>query len=125
MYYKVFIYIVYFKWNVETSLSNLQSGVEHVLFDHPLFSCALINLFLNLQQIVAAINAGIIPLGNTSNQISHWDLGSSFFFAGTVITTIGRRPLTLFFYFGTICELKFIYLHFFSVGQNGQIKIEK
>ncbi|XP_037679791.1 potassium channel subfamily K member 2 isoform X5 [Choloepus didactylus] len=42
-----------------------------------------------IQQIVAAINAGIIPLGNTSNQISHWDLGSSFFFAGTVITTIG------------------------------------
>uniref|UniRef100_A0A4X2KX15 Potassium two pore domain channel subfamily K member 2 n=1 Tax=Vombatus ursinus TaxID=29139 RepID=A0A4X2KX15_VOMUR len=42
-----------------------------------------------IQQIVEAINAGIIPLGNTSNQISHWDLGSSFFFAGTVITTIG------------------------------------
>nr|XP_023496492.1 potassium channel subfamily K member 2 isoform X2 [Equus caballus] len=42
-----------------------------------------------IQQIVAAVNAGIIPLGNTSNQISHWDLGSSFFFAGTVITTIG------------------------------------
>nr|XP_044998252.1 potassium channel subfamily K member 2 isoform X2 [Jaculus jaculus] len=41
------------------------------------------------KQIVAAINAGILPLGNTSNQISHWDLGSSFFFAGTVITTIG------------------------------------
>ncbi|XP_059137015.1 potassium channel subfamily K member 2 [Peromyscus eremicus] len=42
-----------------------------------------------IQQIVAAINAGIIPLGNSSNQVSHWDLGSSFFFAGTVITTIG------------------------------------
>ncbi|XP_068281229.1 potassium channel subfamily K member 2 [Nyctibius grandis] len=42
-----------------------------------------------IQQVVAAINAGIIPLGNTSTQISHWDLGSSFFFAGTVITTIG------------------------------------
>ncbi|RMC12395.1 hypothetical protein DUI87_09910 [Hirundo rustica rustica] len=41
-----------------------------------------------IQQVVAAINAGIIPLGNTSAQISHWDLGSSFFFAGTVITTI-------------------------------------
>nr|AAT64135.1 tandem-pore-domain potassium channel TREK-1 splice variant e [Rattus norvegicus] len=42
-----------------------------------------------IQQIVTAINAGIIPLGNNSNQVSHWDLGSSFFFAGTVITTIG------------------------------------
>uniref|UniRef100_A0A674HY84 Potassium two pore domain channel subfamily K member 2 n=1 Tax=Terrapene triunguis TaxID=2587831 RepID=A0A674HY84_9SAUR len=44
--------------------------------------------FLNLQHVVAAINTGIIPLRNTS-QISHWDMGSSFFFAGTVITTIG------------------------------------
>ncbi|KAM9613280.1 potassium channel subfamily K member 2 isoform 3-T3 [Trichechus inunguis] len=46
-----------------------------------------------IQQIVAAINAGIVPLGNASNQISHWDLGSSFFFAGTVITTIGGSDI--------------------------------
>lgn len=55
-------------------------------------------IFLNLQQVVAAINAGIIPLGNTSAQNSHWDLGSSFFFAGTVITTIGRTQLIIFLY---------------------------
>ena len=73
---------------------------------------------------MAAINAGIIPLGNTSNQISHWDLGSSFFFAGTVITTIGRRQLTLFFNFATAYELKFICLNFFTVGQNGLLKVE-
>lgn len=79
----------------------------------PCDSCVLINFFLNLQQIVAAINAGIIPLGNTSNQISHWDLGSSFFFAGTVITTIGRRQLILFFNFGTACELNFMFEFFF------------
>lgn len=90
----------------------------------PCDSCVLINFFLNLQQIVAAINAGIIPLGNTSNQISHWDLGSSFFFAGTVITTIGRRQLILLFNFGTACELKFICLNFFTVGQNGLLKVE-
>ncbi|KAM3930114.1 potassium channel subfamily K member 2 [Leptodactylus fuscus] len=42
-----------------------------------------------IQHVMAAINAGIIPLGNSSSQNSHWDLGSSFFFAGTVITTIG------------------------------------
>ncbi|KAG8584392.1 hypothetical protein GDO81_008812 [Engystomops pustulosus] len=42
-----------------------------------------------IQHVMAAINAGIIPLGNASSQNSHWDLGSSFFFAGTVITTIG------------------------------------
>ncbi|XP_078505907.1 potassium channel subfamily K member 2 isoform X1 [Lissotriton helveticus] len=41
-----------------------------------------------IQHLVTAINAGVMPLGNTSNH-SHWDLGSSFFFAGTVITTIG------------------------------------
>lgn len=75
----------------------------------PCDSCVLMNFFLNLQQIVAAINAGIIPLGNTSNQISHWDLGSSFFFAGTVITTIGRRQLILFFNFGADCELNFMF----------------
>ena len=87
-------------------------GIYAVLMP-PCDSCVLINFFLNLQQIVAAINAGIIPLGNTSNQISHWDLGSSFFFAGTVITTIGRRQLILLFNFGTACELKFICLNFF------------
>ncbi|XP_053568469.1 potassium channel subfamily K member 2 [Bombina bombina] len=40
-----------------------------------------------IQHVMTAINAGILPIGNSSN--SHWDLGSSFFFAGTVITTIG------------------------------------
>lgn len=53
------------------------------------------NIFLNLQQVVAAINAGVNPKGNTSNQVSHWDLGSSFFFAGTVITTIGRTQFII------------------------------
>eukprot|EP00079_Xenopus_tropicalis_P025449 XP_012818726.1 PREDICTED: potassium channel subfamily K member 2 [Xenopus tropicalis] len=46
-----------------------------------------------IQQLMAAINAGIIPIGNTSHQNSHWDLGSSFFFAGTVITTIGGSDI--------------------------------
>ncbi|XP_030051891.1 potassium channel subfamily K member 2 [Microcaecilia unicolor] len=41
-----------------------------------------------IRELMAAVNAGIIPMGNSS-QNSHWDLGSSFFFAGTVITTIG------------------------------------
>lgn len=82
----------------------------------PCGSCALIHFFLNLQQIVAAINAGIIPLGNTSNQISHWDLASSFFFAGTVITTIGRRQLILPFNFGIVYDIKFICLMFLIVA---------
>lgn len=51
-----------------------------------------IRLFLNLssfQHSVEAVNAGVNPIGDTSYNSSHWDLGSAFFFAGTVITTIG------------------------------------
>ncbi|XP_053545394.1 potassium channel subfamily K member 10 [Bombina bombina] len=42
-----------------------------------------------LQKAIDADNAGVNPIGNYSNNSSHWDLGSAFFFAGTVITTIG------------------------------------
>uniref|UniRef100_A0A8C5F6I3 Potassium channel, subfamily K, member 10b n=1 Tax=Gadus morhua TaxID=8049 RepID=A0A8C5F6I3_GADMO len=38
---------------------------------------------------VDAVNAGVSPIGDTSYNSSYWDLGSAFFFAGTVITTIG------------------------------------
>uniref|UniRef100_A0A3Q3INP0 Potassium channel domain-containing protein n=1 Tax=Monopterus albus TaxID=43700 RepID=A0A3Q3INP0_MONAL len=42
-----------------------------------------------VKQVVSAVRAGVNPSGNSSNQTSLWDLSSSFFFAGTVITTIG------------------------------------
>ncbi|XP_042245597.1 potassium channel subfamily K member 2-like [Thunnus albacares] len=42
-----------------------------------------------VKQVVSAVRAGVNPSGNTSNQTSLWDFSSSFFFAGTVITTIG------------------------------------
>ncbi|NXO25243.1 KCNKA protein, partial [Cisticola juncidis] len=42
-----------------------------------------------IQHAVDADNAGVSPIGNSSNSSSHWDLGGAFFFAGTVITTIG------------------------------------
>ncbi|XDB54088.1 hypothetical protein AB1E18_007559 [Capra hircus] len=42
-----------------------------------------------IQHALDADNAGVSPVGNSSNNSSHWDLGSAFFFAGTVITTIG------------------------------------
>uniref|UniRef100_A0A8D0HMC4 Potassium two pore domain channel subfamily K member 10 n=1 Tax=Sphenodon punctatus TaxID=8508 RepID=A0A8D0HMC4_SPHPU len=42
-----------------------------------------------IQHAIDADNAGVSPLGNSSNNSSHWDLGSAFFFAGTFITTIG------------------------------------
>ncbi|CAB1335371.1 unnamed protein product, partial [Coregonus sp. 'balchen'] len=38
---------------------------------------------------IDAVSAGVSPIGDTSYNSSHWDLGSAFFFAGTVITTIG------------------------------------
>uniref|UniRef100_A0A3Q0R654 Potassium channel, subfamily K, member 10a n=1 Tax=Amphilophus citrinellus TaxID=61819 RepID=A0A3Q0R654_AMPCI len=34
---------------------------------------------------VEAVNAGVNPVGDTSYNSSHWDLGSAFFFAGTYI----------------------------------------
>uniref|UniRef100_A0A3B3CNS1 Potassium two pore domain channel subfamily K member 2 n=1 Tax=Oryzias melastigma TaxID=30732 RepID=A0A3B3CNS1_ORYME len=42
-----------------------------------------------VKQVVSAVRAGVTPTGNLSLQTSLWDLSSSFFFAGTVITTIG------------------------------------
>uniref|UniRef100_A0A3B3Y149 Potassium channel domain-containing protein n=1 Tax=Poecilia mexicana TaxID=48701 RepID=A0A3B3Y149_9TELE len=42
-----------------------------------------------VKQLVLAVRAGVNPSSNLSNQTSLWDLSSSFFFAGTVITTIG------------------------------------
>ncbi|XP_051908119.1 potassium channel subfamily K member 10a [Hippocampus zosterae] len=42
-----------------------------------------------IKHSVVAVNAGVNPVGDTSYNSSHWDLGSAFFFAGTVITTIG------------------------------------
>ncbi|XP_027528918.1 potassium channel subfamily K member 10 isoform X2 [Neopelma chrysocephalum] len=42
-----------------------------------------------IQHAVDADNAGVSPVGPSSNTSSHWDLGGAFFFAGTVITTIG------------------------------------
>ncbi|XP_033967690.1 potassium channel subfamily K member 10b isoform X2 [Pseudochaenichthys georgianus] len=42
-----------------------------------------------IKHAIDAVNAGVSPIGNTSYTSSYWDMGSAFFFAGTVITTIG------------------------------------
>ncbi|KAK6304583.1 hypothetical protein J4Q44_G00251690 [Coregonus suidteri] len=42
-----------------------------------------------IKHAIDAVSAGVSPIGDTSYNSSHWDLGSAFFFAGTVITTIG------------------------------------
>uniref|UniRef100_A0A4W5RPC3 Potassium two pore domain channel subfamily K member 2 n=1 Tax=Hucho hucho TaxID=62062 RepID=A0A4W5RPC3_9TELE len=44
---------------------------------------------LQTPQVVSAIRSGVNPAGTLTNHSSLWDLSSSFFFAGTVITTIG------------------------------------
>lgn len=41
------------------------------------------------QHSIDAFSAGVSPIGDTAHNFSYWDLGSAFFFAGTVITTIG------------------------------------
>ncbi|KAM6943299.1 potassium channel subfamily K member 2 [Xenentodon cancila] len=42
-----------------------------------------------VKQVVSAIRSGVNPAGTLGNHSSLWDLSSAFFFAGTVITTIG------------------------------------
>ncbi|KAM4724548.1 potassium channel subfamily K member 10b isoform 1-T1 [Anableps anableps] len=41
-----------------------------------------------IKHAIDAVSAGVRPIGETYNS-SYWDMGSAFFFAGTVITTIG------------------------------------
>ncbi|KAF7201614.1 potassium channel subfamily K member 10b isoform X1 [Nothobranchius furzeri] len=40
-----------------------------------------------IQRAIESLNRGVRPVGDTNS--SYWDMSSSFFFAGTVITTIG------------------------------------
>lgn len=42
-----------------------------------------------IERAIEAASAGVRPFGNTSFAFSNWDMSSAFFFAGTVITTIG------------------------------------
>ncbi|XP_029981953.1 potassium channel subfamily K member 10b isoform X2 [Sphaeramia orbicularis] len=42
-----------------------------------------------IKHAVDAVSAGVSPIGNASHSSSYWDFIGGFFFAGTVITTIG------------------------------------
>lgn len=44
-----------------------------------------------LQHAVDAVSSGVSPFKDTAYNSSYWDKGSAFFFAGTVITTIGKN----------------------------------
>lgn len=51
----------------------------------------LLLLYLILQEVADALGGGADPETNSTSNSSHsaWDLGSAFFFSGTIITTIG------------------------------------
>lgn len=73
------------------------SSSSQVLEQYSKLSDSYLCFPLILQHALDADNAGVSPVGNSSNSSSHWDLGSAFFFAGTVITTIGIQPFTTIF----------------------------
>lgn len=50
----------------------------------------VIHASCSLQHAIDAMSAGVSPIRDTSYNSSYWDVGSAFFFAGTVITTIGN-----------------------------------
>ncbi|KAG7224120.1 hypothetical protein INR49_019855 [Caranx melampygus] len=73
-----------FESNQKTSITQ-----EKALFleRHPCVSPEELEALI--KHAVDAVCAGVRPIGDTTYNSSHWDLGSAFFFAGTVITTIG------------------------------------
>lgn len=50
----------------------------------------IIHALCSFQHAIDAVSAGVSPFRDTSYNSSYWDVGSAFFFAGTVITTIGK-----------------------------------
>lgn len=66
-----------------------QSGIQQICFFT--FQNKSTNTFSlsTFQQVASAIRSGVNPAGTLANHSSLWDLSSAFFFAGTVITTIG------------------------------------
>jgi len=67
-------------------LSDLRKKRDDFLVKHPCVTDRELEAFV--KHVVAAQEMGIYPLRNTSDKRS-WGFGSSFFFAGTVVTTIG------------------------------------
>jgi len=68
-------------------LSDLRKKRDDFLVKHPCVTDKELKAFV--KHVVAAQEMGIYPLRNTSDKRS-WGFGSSFFFAGTVVTTIGK-----------------------------------
>ena len=69
-------------------LSDLRTRRDAFLLKHQCVTDKQLEDFV--MQVVAAKDLGIEPIGNASDKRS-WGFGSSFFFAGTVVTTIGKK----------------------------------
>ncbi len=54
----------------------------------PFFPAAELDEFLN--EILLAHDRGVSVLKNSSSNVRNWNFGQSFFFSGTIITTIGK-----------------------------------
>ncbi|CAH2327974.1 potassium channel subfamily K member 10 [Pelobates cultripes] len=68
--------------------STIAQEKADFLLTHPCVTQQELDILI--KKVINADNAGVNPIGNyTNSSSSHWDLGSAFFFAGTVITTIG------------------------------------
>lgn len=67
-------------------LSELREKRDEFISKHPCVTDEELENFV--RHVVAAQDMGIQPLSNVSDKRS-WGFGSSFFFAGTVVTTIG------------------------------------
>lgn len=74
-------------------LSDLRKKRDEFLLKHPCVTEKELENFV--KHVVAAQDMGIQPLRNESDKKS-WGFGSSFFFAGTVATTIGKEGQILF-----------------------------
>ncbi|XP_028293680.1 potassium channel subfamily K member 10b isoform X3 [Gouania willdenowi] len=73
-----------FESNQKTSIT-----LEKASFLHRHRCVSVEELDAIIKHAIDAVSAGVRPIGDTSYNSSYWDLGSAFFFAGTVITTIG------------------------------------
>ncbi|XP_008278069.1 potassium channel subfamily K member 10b [Stegastes partitus] len=73
-----------FESNQKTSITLEKASF---LERHPCVTTSELDAII--KHAIDAVSAGVRPIGDTSYNSSYWDLGSAFFFAGTVITTIG------------------------------------
>ncbi|XP_063119924.1 potassium channel subfamily K member 4 isoform X3 [Rattus norvegicus] len=75
---------------------DLEDGRDQFLKDHPCVSQKNLEGFIKL--VAEALGGGANPetsWTNSSNHSSAWNLGSAFFFSGTIITTIGYGNIAL------------------------------